>query len=66
MPTKVKYVASKANGEYPDLTDGKVYEVDSIDEIEGVNCYFIFDDESEGRKNEVEPYPYDVAMFVEA
>jgi hypothetical protein len=61
---RVKFFVDRASGEYPDLTDGKVYDVDYEDEVEGVNSYFIFDDEAdkEGKDN-VEPYPYDASMF---
>jgi hypothetical protein len=56
---RIKFVQSKTNDEFPDLTDGKVYEAeeDTID-LNGETRYFVYDD-----CGDEDPTPYPINIF---
>jgi hypothetical protein len=59
---KVKFVQSKTKDEFPDLTDGKVYEAEAESiELNGETRYFVYDD-----SGEEDPTPYPVGIFAQA
>ena len=58
---KVVFVASRSKVQYPDLTDGKQYEVVDEDVIDGVPCFFIVDDDGESDLGY--EYPYEQSIF---
>jgi hypothetical protein len=56
---KVKFVQSKTQDEFPDLTDGKVYQAeDETIELNGETRYFVYDD-----SGDEDPTPYPVDIF---
>jgi len=61
---KVKFVAAKSSSVYPDLTDGKVYEVENtIDfDVDGVTerRYLIMDDDV---SEFADLTPYEISVF---
>lgn len=60
---KIIFDERKAKGRYPDLTDGKLYEVESREIVDGVDCFFIVDDDE---SEFAEPYPYPISLFAVA
>jgi hypothetical protein len=59
---RVKFLQSKTADEFPDLTDGKVYDADTDTiEINGENRYFVYDD-----SGDEDPTPYPVEIFITA
>jgi hypothetical protein len=56
---KVKFIQSRDEGEFPDLTDGKIYDADEETvEINGEMRYFVYDD-----SGDEDPTPYPVGIF---
>jgi hypothetical protein len=59
-PVKVKFAENKSKDEFPDLTDGKTYDVDDeFDMEDGEHRYAVWDDEEDA----LVATPYPSAIF---
>jgi hypothetical protein len=56
---RLKFYSNKTEDEYPDLTDGQIYDAeDEPIEILGETRYMVYDD-----SGDVDPTPYDAKVF---